>query len=81
MGFCSRPQLIGTGSTGLVFSRLNLAGGAKEDEQRQPAFSAVLVLSPWGKKLTLGAIISSQHRGKKSWRLQGLGKEERSCLG
>lgn len=32
MGFVSRPQLIGTGSTGLVSARLNLAGGAKWDE-------------------------------------------------
>lgn len=37
MGFVSRPQLIGTGSTGLVSARLNLAGGAKRDEQRKPA--------------------------------------------
>lgn len=37
MGFGSRPQLIGTGSTGLASARLNLAGGAKGDEQRKPA--------------------------------------------
>lgn len=83
MAFGSRPQLIGTASTGLVCGGLNLAGGAKEYEQRKPA--SLFCLSgcslPGEKKKNIGAVISFQHRGKKLWKLQGLGKKEGSCLG
>lgn len=79
IGFGSRSGIIVTGSSGFVSAQL--VGQREVSRGSHPAFSAAECSLPGKKHHNIGAVVHSQHRGKKLWSLQGLGRGEGAVWG